>query len=302
MNKFSSIISTIAFKNINKFTKTNKIIFYKNNNYNNIKINYSPALLKNNNVNDIEEFTNKIKKFLLVMTKNCKNFNPKVFIENFEETYFEIRKTNKKIINDLDSYVCHGTNIRFVLNTFDDIYHELLHLASIIKQNNYDQLIYEGYTQVLAERYFNENIGNAYFIETLMAKCVESILGQDIMERIYFKGDFYLIYSLLENYIGTSKLTRFFNFLKIYVNSVKNNDYATDEQILAIKNMFDILVIGLINKLSNTNDINEINIDELSEIWCRKIICSKFDNEDSFDTIPLEKFQNLFNNKTKKLQ
>ena len=66
----------------NKLLKTN----------NNIVITFSDVAIKDINRENIELLSEKIKNFLIILEKNCKNFNSKLFIKNFQKTVFNINK------------------------------------------------------------------------------------------------------------------------------------------------------------------------------------------------------------------
>lgn len=71
-------------KIINKsfFNRKNKIILETS------KVIFSNKLIKFNTNNDIKKFEEQIKKFLFIMNNNCKNFDPTLFLNNFQKTFF----------------------------------------------------------------------------------------------------------------------------------------------------------------------------------------------------------------------
>lgn len=79
---------------LNKVRRYNKIKLIKSNNFSDSKIIFSKKLIKTDENNQIETFGNKVSYFLSIMSSNCKNFNPTLFLTNFRETKFDI--SNKK--------------------------------------------------------------------------------------------------------------------------------------------------------------------------------------------------------------
>ena len=109
---------------------------------------------------------------------------------------------------------------------YNDIYHELLHASSSfvdkvckilysgfmqINLNTYKEIgrgIDEGYTQLLALRYFNvEN--NVYLMETTIAEHIECIVGIEKMEELYFKADLYGLAEELKPYAEYDAIMEF---------------------------------------------------------------------------------------------
>ncbi|MGN0974286.1 MAG: hypothetical protein ACI4OT_06035 [Bacilli bacterium] len=124
--------------------------------------------------------------------------------------------------------------------------HELLHMATTIKKGTlsftgFKQVILnlnplyssiigtglnEGYTEVLAERYFGE--GNSYYAEKYYASLLENIVGKEKMEQLYFKADLNGLIEELEKYETRDNILNFVENLD-YLNkniekSYKNNN------------------------------------------------------------------------------
>ena len=85
MKNFLEVLKLIKFKIFNGmfFRRENKISLYKNNDYNNIKMKFSSCFIKAKESNHIETLTEKIKNFIIIMKRDCKNFNENMLLENF---------------------------------------------------------------------------------------------------------------------------------------------------------------------------------------------------------------------------
>ena len=117
--------------------KRNKIKLYKNYGYSNIIVKFDYKLINSKNIKDVEELEFKIKNFLIVMNRRCKNFNSKIFINNFKKTFFnlsELKKENKIGVNG--SVTIRSSYNSFRLKNMKVTHHELLHLASLKTDKN----------------------------------------------------------------------------------------------------------------------------------------------------------------------
>ena len=139
--------------------------------------------------------SNIIKNFISIMNSNCINFTSDKLINNFKNTLFDIRKIDEEEKQNGEvSY--DGKRITFIINTFNVSYHELFHLSTLDYNHSstgfriiytYDDVgvgINEGFTQLLAEIYFSENIGKAYVIEGMFVSILEKIVEKDEMESV----------------------------------------------------------------------------------------------------------------------
>jgi len=110
-----------------------------------------------------------------------------------------------------------------------NIFHELFHTASSYEGQNgflfagfrqYRILdssiglgLNEGYTQLLTERYFYDlDITKSYPLEVKAARNLESIIGREKMEKLYFKADLYGLKEECEQYYGVD--SKFEQFLR----------------------------------------------------------------------------------------
>lgn len=275
MNKISKILTKITFTNF--FYKGNKIILCKDNNYNMIKIKFSPFFIKAKNNNDIKIFSEKVKYFLTVLEQNCENFDSSLFLNNFKITIFNIKALHNNLKQGLNGEVILKEKFYFNIYTGKVINHELLHLSSKTKRKNYKLFtpFNEGYTQLMAERYFNENTLKGYDIETRILKLIETIIGKDVLEKAYFKG------KLLESLAELCKYENELNLKNMVINFRnifdlrKNETISFTEKNKKIQESLDIVINILFSCLKNKIK----NIDELSEKlmllnindWCNSI-------------------------------
>ena len=126
--------------------------------------------------------------------------------------------------------------------------HELIHMASR-KENYQDGLCYyqeddklllgkglnEGYTELLNNRYFS-NIGRDYYTkEQVVASKIEEIVGQEVMEDIYFNKHLFDLINILSD------------DRKEVINIIFKIDKINEDD-----NIYNEVLDG-INKLNNTN-------------------------------------------------
>lgn len=311
MNKFNEILKLLNIKtvNYNFFSFNNKIILSKDENYNNFKVIFSRKFIKFNDRNNVTEMSNVIKNFIIVMNNNCKNFNLNKFLENFAKTYFDINKIGK-------NNVCEGNliitpkKVIYEINDFSVSYHELFHLASLNKKfqtggfsnfSNFGVGIDEGFTQYMAEKHFNENVGKAYHLLIIIVEFLEKIIGKDELEKIYFNSPI-AINRLIDELCEYEKYENVLNFIR---NTDKltnyNLYYITKEEIEQIKIFSDDICNFLFSCLKNKiniiiEDENILNKFELIENLILGIAPKSINiNDDVIELFSIEKINQLFN-------
>ena len=129
------------------------------------------------------------------------------------------------------------------------IYHELFHFASY--PTNFRRGLNEGYTEILTHRYFNKS-KMAYPDNFDYVLKLENIIGQDVMEEAYSKGDMSMLSELFDedNYILFEKINDKLDLLlgSYYrVNSGKKLP-DEDERVLKAKNDLDEYLNSLTKK------------------------------------------------------
>ena len=125
-------------------------------------------------------------------------------------------------------YNCIKNTVRYTKNVKDKVLpHELLHMASTVKRDedtsifsgfsqstklgNYELIgrgLNEGYTQYLAEKYFDVGY-RSYPLEVLIAAKLEDVITEEKMEKMYFNADLKgLVHELLK-YIDEKAIIMF---------------------------------------------------------------------------------------------
>jgi len=313
MNSYDKIIDVEDELIYNPFLnkKRNKIKLYKNYGYSNIVVKFDHKLINSRNIADVEELEFKIKRFLIVMNRSCKNFNSKIFLKNFKKTFFnltELSKENKIGING--SVIIRSSFNSFKLKNIKVTYHELLHLASLKNDKNIFKPFNEGYTQLLEHRYFYEvnELGSSYDFEVYIMKTVEQIFGKDNLEKLYFNGEFNKIFNFFSNYISIENIKKLKdNLISIY-EIEQQNETCEKREILKdnFNQALEILFNCLINKLKSDNEYNKLleNIDFYKKLFCFNVIINfnKINKKISFNTLEEKRFYQIIkeSNNTKK--
>ena len=198
----------------------------------------------------------------------------------------------------------------FKLKNIKVTYHELLHLASLKNDKNIFKPFNEGYTQLLEQRYFYEanELGSYYNFEVYIMKTVEQIFGKYNLEKLYFNGEFNKIFNFFDNYISIENIKKLKdNLISIYEIEQQNETYEKREILKNnFKQVFEILLICLINKLKNDNEYNKLleNIDFYRNMFCFQFGFN-FKNSNkriSFNTLEEKTFYQIIkeSNNTKK--
>lgn len=183
------------------------------------------------------------------------------------------------------------------------LYHELLHMASSYK-NKYSIYIHsgfcndaighainEGYTELLTERYFNDEKEEekcAYGYYTNIAKIIENIVGRETMTNLYFKADLNGLIKELNKYAKKNDIidfllnldAKFYFDFKLSILFYNNNDFLIDNINHFIINTYinklnlDNVSTDLIvyNSLQLNNELNLINQKSAKETDNRNII------------------------------
>lgn len=160
-----------------------------------------------------------------------------------------------------------GANkINFNVNSFN---HEFFHLASannevdpticgfhiIDKEKSLGYAISEGYTDLLTERYFNENIEDYYYFESKFSKGLERIIGRKKMEQLYFKADFVGFVNELKKYYDIYEIEKFLINMDVILQF--RNQYLSTEEIININKLIEesicFLLKGFCKVINNSN-------------------------------------------------
>lgn len=264
-NRFIEILKMIKFKIINKrfFTRKNKLILSKVNNCNNVSIELSPHLIKASKVNDIELLCDKVKNFLIVMERDCKNFDSTIFEINFKQILFNIKGLQNDLFNRRSGWVSsnHLKLLELGINDIESIYHELLHISMMTSSINKKYEFYnEGYTELLTQRYFNSG-PRTYPAETLVLSNIELILGKDYLEEKSFKGELVNTITELSKYTSYENITNFIDKMNIIFSIEQTNFISEKEKVEkyaeSLSAVLEILFSCLKIKINNTSNLFE---------------------------------------------
>ena len=194
-------------------------------------------IFSNKRVND-DKYQNAMMQFREKLATEAPYINLDIFDKNLKtlNIYYNNyalynRVSNKKVKGSYDSinnnlYIDKDESLRI-------FYHELLHVASANIDNeneiykigfryaNIDEVIHigkyfnEGYTEVLADRYFGLRTSPAYAKEKVFASMIEDVVGQETMESFYFNADLLSLFEELEKYSSEDKIVRFFKNIEL---------------------------------------------------------------------------------------
>lgn len=207
----NDIIPVIIYNKINYECKLQR----KNNN---TKIINTKIMMENKDIKNkfyiyLNDFTS-----TLINLKHCdfKNFNNNILNLNIIEKYSKI----KGFLN-YGTYFAEDNKIELYNKNFEKIiYHELLHMASTKKINNkliltgfciidfksykkYGVFLNEGYTEYLNLKYFNN--AEVYKTQVGFIKQLEKIIGEELMQQMYFNADLKGLINELIKYKNTKE-------------------------------------------------------------------------------------------------
>lgn len=169
--------------------------------------------------------------FYRVLTNKLKYYDFSYMHENIRSLKIQRMhlKSPKLIKRKVAAYYnCRKNIIKYTPKMKDIVLpHELLHMASTTKKSdnksifsgfsqstnlsNYELIacgLNEGYTQLLAERYFNI-VYKVYPIEKLIARKLEEIIGKEEMEKMYFSADLKSLVNIMSEYLDGKSIIMF---------------------------------------------------------------------------------------------
>lgn len=207
-----------------------------------------------------------------IVENNDKLYND--YFENFKsvmETNFDREKLHNFYYNsewvkinrvnfnpfsyNIGTYNYLNNKMRFNKNSFN---HEFFHLSSTDYDSMYESsgfsinindmclgnALNEGYTDLLTNRYFGEEIDDYYYIEAQYASNLEKIIGRDTMEDLYLKGDFFGLIKELKKYYNINEIEKF--LIDFDVISLYRNNYLSYEEEKVINNISEDCICFLI--------------------------------------------------------
>lgn len=272
------IVRTYQLCKLRKYLETvglDRIINFKP------KYDFKPKMLKENSrfKNEIEDFENVLKNNFNITDMVNYYYN----IEWVKITYKNISKENYRGVYNV------GKNKLVIYKNKSNvtIYHELFHLAStntthkdystgfsfLSKDMALGDTLNEGYTELLATRYFNKecyeklNFGDHNF-ESRVALNLEKIVGMEKMQSLYMNSNLKGLIKELEQYYTTNEIEQFLTNLDVitlYTNNLILPDIINDELNFVMENVICFLVKGYCKKLLKENNSEEENIKLLEE-------------------------------------
>ncbi len=213
--------------------------------------------------NRISNFKNKLAclEAIIKITKNIQEDNLKNFYNNINELNIVIKPTYS--INGTRAYYKPENNTIYLSRSayeredLETIIHELLHMASTIckngmvycgfsqKKKNSRKVIgaslTEGYTQLLTQRIYKYSSGYRYSTEVEIAKCLETIIGRERMENLYFNANLKGLIEELAKYNSEQEALKFIKRVDFITKYDTNNENKTrKEESLLIEAYKDI--------------------------------------------------------------
>ena len=164
------------------------------------------------------------------------------------------------------------------------LFHELLHLSSSNRRNgvtyigfnqisndygDYGRGINEGYTEYLNRKYFSPKSMTANYYDYLsdISGILESIIGENLMHKFYFKSDLLSLYHELSKYVGELMSAEFIKHTDYVYKFFHKKDTFMQWDLInnSLKEINRILINAYINKLKNESLSEEefnININQ----------------------------------------
>lgn len=205
-----------------------------------------------------KQFGSLIVKFFEVINKNFSNLDLSIMYNNLNTVSTSTKKFEI-------SNIVHGTNKEGAYlpfeneielqkkNYYSTIFHELFHASSTIVdnesntifcgfeqiKNNYEIIavgINEGYTQYLTEEYFKDVI-QAYSYEKIIASVVETIVGKQKMQSLYFTANLKGLIEYLSQYETYDEIFKFLHTLDCVSMDLGKNKSRKLYQSNIIKSM-----------------------------------------------------------------
>ena len=229
------------------------------------------TLLKQNNNINYDRFNNNLKEEIISFCNVLlKNIDSK-YLDNF---YNNINSLNiiQSPYDDIhkNSYHPEDNTIYIEKETAHElIFHELFHMASskcegdniycgFVEWTAEDMIgkgLNEGYTQRLAEKYFNCDSTNVYYEEVLFAKLTELIVGEEEMSKFYFTSDLGGLIKELEKYSSLEDIMSFIetidviNAYRMHCHTTQTDDMSLDVMVELHQEIKEFLLNAYITKI-----------------------------------------------------
>ena len=199
-----------------------------------------------NNIKNLE-LRDIINNFVNVVLTNFNSVDLYNFYNNINSYKCDTKINKKKsffIMGVCASYNIEDNEIEFGPGDYKNcINHELFHMASSKNDGiysysgfhfiNYNSRIKstgvginEGYTQLLAEKYFNESefVSNVYQYMVIISKYLENIVGKEKMQSLYMRSDLFGLINELKKYRSEEEIMRFLTDTDFLINNYPLRD------------------------------------------------------------------------------
>ena len=255
-------------------------------------ITITPSFKKQYNKADIDRFQQKeikevVEEFVKIIEQN---FSENV-LTNFYNNINRVKINKNKLIkfSGLGGfYICATNEIKY--SNVGSLYHELFHMASAVYDGNsaiehtgfqqyykhekeeldIGMAINEGYTELLAKRYFNhkdyKSIG--YIEEYDIAEKLEVVVGRKLMENYYLKADLQGLINELSAYVSTDEVFEFLTYTDFITKHIDDIAIIKTSKIFeCITKSYNFIIKTYVTKLKQQLDTNQID----KELFVKKI-------------------------------
>lgn len=248
-------------------------------------------LIKNGNILKIYDGLSLEEKALLVSRKYGKNVSffvkrmkevkPNLILWNLEDNIEKLKireclSYSKFLDGAVATYSPDDNLIKLKMKYRSTIYHELMHTSSsyiaedgtvmsgfrqfMALVKDIGRGLNEGYTELLTERYFFDQCDlDTYGILVCFAKDIESIVGKEQMEKLYFSAS---LYGLKEEIIKYTTEEEFIQFLEDLDWLYYNENGEGLELITRFQRMGNFVYLTYIKKCRRLLNIGQISMEE----------------------------------------
>ena len=215
------------------------------------------------------------RKYYEMFGKKIESIVPREDLDNYYRNFASVKEKKISLKYKLSNFLKTGGMIAGGYHTRDNridlksgafsnlantISHELLHLSSTYydeenetvysgfyqlfikkdkkKNEGYGLGLNEGYTQYLANKYFDNSKSlslnaylslNTYKEEQIIAKGLEHIIGEDKLQSMYFRADLHSLVSELEKYATKDEIYKFINLTDLLCVYSRDKKLKIDE-------------------------------------------------------------------------
>lgn len=237
-----------------------------------------------------QKFGDSIINFATTITDKIPNANLTLLYNNLSSltTSTKNYKIDKLLFGSSTegSYIACDNNIKLSESNYNlTIDHELFHVSSTfykkedgmvfsgfnqrLGKKNIGVGINEGYTQLLTERYFGESkeVMLAYKYEKNIAERLETIIGKEKMESLYFNANLYGLIQELTQYENENNIMQFINDFDFLSNHLLETHLLSSEKNMftsKLKSVYRFLLSCYIKKLKSDFDNGILSNEQLS--------------------------------------